>query len=146
MGGPLAAGGSTVTVVEAAAVILRSSKATALTMMGPEPVSAVSRVARLLEEVIFPLLALKRTVTGRLSGLAASQVMVVVSPARTVAGDATHAIVGGLGRAAVPGCSVVTVEVGATITGASAISMSSTWSPAWMSCSEVRTIAVALCG
>src|SRR5258708_20104198 len=88
-------------------------------MMGPEPVSAVSRVARLLAEVIFPLLALKRSVRGRLSGLLASQVMVVVSPARTVAGDATQAIVGGLGSAPAPGCSVVPLEVAPTLTAAS---------------------------
>src|SRR5438270_13164819 len=87
--------------------------------------------------------------SGRLSGLAASQLMVAFSPARRLVGEALHLMVGGVALAALaaPGSGALLNEgrMGGS-KGASLTSITSTPSPILISSSEVRIMAVALFG
>src|SRR5215831_17595726 len=89
-------GASTLTVVTAVALSWRSSNAVARTEMGPAPASVVSRCAWLRLEESLPPLATKVIASGRLSALVASQLMVELSPMRTLGGAAEHVIRGAL--------------------------------------------------
>src|SRR5262249_5344978 len=126
-------GASTLTLVTVEALSWRSSNAVARTAMGPAPASVVSSRAWLRLEDNLPPLATNVTLTGRLSGLVASQVIVELSPMRTLAGDAEPVIFGGAPPAAVSvdaaGGGTVAPGFMGCISGADDTSMSSTPSP-----------------
>src|SRR5215471_21554645 len=89
--------------------------------------------------------------SGRLSGLVASQVMVELSPMRTLTGAAVQVMRGGAAAAISEGGApteeggwVAEGVVTGWTSGAALTSMSSTPSPTWMSSNAVSTIAVEL--
>src|SRR5579871_5723540 len=107
--------------------------------MGPAPAPDVSSVAWVPLAVSLPPLEEKVTLTGRLSGLEASQEMVARSPIRTTAGDTVQAICGMLAREVSPvgtesGVKTACVrDAGLTgcTSGAELTSITSTPSPTW---------------
>src|SRR5438067_1167224 len=94
-GGGGGGGWFTVTVVVVLLFRPRSSVAVAVTVIAPGCAPVVSSVAVLPLGVSFPALDWKATVTGRLSGLVAVQVIVEFSPGFTVVGFAVQEMVGG---------------------------------------------------
>src|SRR5215471_12374459 len=110
--------------------------------MVPAPTSVVSNVAWFLFVESLPPLVTKVRLSGRLSGLLASQVTVELSPVRTLVGAALQVILGALPAEASPvidrsgvapdGAGVAEALNGG-ISGAPLTSICSMASPAWMS-------------